>query len=142
MALCYVLSSQSPVTAVPAAEYMKYIVTNTSLLPGGVADSLIRLEAEWKEGDLTRRGYLKRRSQLLVDYHHLSATNGSVVFGPGREGVEQVGGATRRLLSVSEEATELLVKERSLQSDIARAVVEWEHMHGPWVSAAEFITVH
>lgn len=105
---------------------MNYIVTNTSLLPVGVANSLAQLETEWKEGDLTRRGYLKRKSQLLKEYPHLRTTNGSVVFG---EGVGQVGGATRRLLSVEKEA----ISMKSLQDDISRAVTAWEHLYGPWV---------
>lgn len=119
-------SSPAPPTTAPATEYMNYIVTNTSLLPVGVANSLAQLETEWKEGDLTRRGYLKRRSQLLEEYPHLRTTNGSVVFG---EGVGQVGGATRRLLSVEKEA----ISMKSLQDDISRAVTAWEHLYGPWV---------
>lgn len=121
-------SSPAPPTTAPATEYMNYVVTNTSLLPVGVSNALAQLETEWKEGDLTRRGYLKRRSQLLEEYPYLRTTNGSVVFG---EGVGQVGGATRRLLSVLEGKEAISVK--SLQDDISRAVTAWEHMYGPWV---------
>ena len=110
-------------------------MTNASLLPVDVVNALSQLEAEWKEGDLTRRGYLKRRGQILEAYPHLWENNGSVVFGRGRERVGHMGGATRRLLFVTEEGEKAMVGPvKSLQSDIARAIAAWEHLYGPWVS--------
>ena len=108
-------------------EYVDYVVTNVSLLPVGVAKALFELDTQWKEGDLTRRGYLKRRGLLLGEYPHLRQANGSVAFG---EGAGQMGGAARRLLSIPD-ATEVPIK--SLKDDIIRAVSDWEHLYGPWV---------
>ena len=110
-------------------EVVNYVVTNTSLLPEGVARALAQLDTEWREGDLTKRGYLKRCGQLLDDFPHLRETNGSVVFG---ERAGPVGGATRKLLSVDEEA--MAVSGKSLKDDIVRAISDWERQHGPWVS--------
>ena len=84
---------------------MNYIVTNTSLLPVGVADTLVQLEAEWRDGDLTRRGYLKRRSQILDNYPHLLQTNGTTVVP-----VKSVGGVAPGTRAVG------------------------DHLHGPLVS--------
>ena len=114
---------------------MKYIVTNTSLLPVGVADTLAQLEAEWRDGDLTRRGYLKRRSQILDKYPHLLQTNGTVMFGPGDEGVGRVGGATRRLLSAPEvDKKATVVPVKSVGGVAPGTQAAWDHLHGPLVS--------
>lgn len=48
-----------------------YTVSNISLLPHSVASSLTQLEQEWREGDLTDRGYLKKKALLLQPYSHL-----------------------------------------------------------------------
>lgn len=124
------VSSRTQFTAAPATELVNYTVHNTSLLPVGVAKALAQLETEWKDGDLTRRGYLKRCAQLLEDYPHLREATGSIAFG---EGAGPVGGAKRKLLSVDEEA--MVVQGKSLSNDIIRAVADWEHRHGHWVSA-------
>ena len=101
----------------------------------GVADSLAQLEAEWRDGDLTRRGYLKRRSQILDKYPHLLQTNGSIVFGPGGEGVGKVGGATRRLLSVPEVDKEaIVVPAESVEGVAPGTRAAWDHLHRPLVS--------
>ena len=122
-------SSKSVFTAAPTTELVDYVITNSSLLPVGVAKSLAELESEWKEGELTRRGYLKRRDQLLEDFPHLRQSNGSVVFG---EGAGEMGGASRKLLSVDREP--IAVQGKSLSDDIIRAVSDWEHRYGHWVS--------
>ena len=114
-------------TAAPPTEIVDYIITNSSLLPVGVVKQLGELEREWREGDLTRRGFLKRRNQLLNHFPLIRQANGSVTFGAG---AGQVGGATRKLLSVDEEA----IPRKSLRDDLVRAVSEWEHQHGSWVS--------
>lgn len=117
----------------PATEYMEYIVTNISLLPVGVANELNELDTQWMEGDLTRRGYLKRRSLILDEYPHLRVANGSVVF---RERAGQMGGATRKLLTIHEEEEDETnkVPVKSLKDDIIRSISDWEHRYGPWVS--------
>ena len=106
-----------------------------SLLPVHMAEVLNQLETEWKAGDLTKRGYLKRRGQILAEHPHLREANGTIVFGGG-EGVGQVGGATRRLLSLGEEEEERghRAQVKNLQHDITRAISAWEHLYGPWVS--------
>ena len=119
-------SSQSSFTAAPATEYVNYTVPDRTRLPEAVAASLARLEAEWRDGDLTRRGYLKRQSQLLGPYSHQLVVNGSVTFEGGGKGVGQVGGANRQLLSLSE--------EKSLQRDVSQFGAAWEQQYGPWVS--------
>ena len=110
-------------------------MSNRSLLPVDITDTLAQLEAELKAGDITSRGYLKRRGQILEKYPHFRQANGSVTFrAGGGEGAGPVGGATRRLLSihVPDEVREEPIK--SLRDDIIQAVTSWEHTYGPWVS--------
>ena len=123
------LSSKTVFTEAPSTELANYVVKNSSLLPVGVAKALAQLETEWREGDLTRRGYLRRCGQLLENYPHLRETNGSIVFG---EGAGPLGGANRKLLSVDNEP--MVVQGKSLSDDIIRAVADWERHHGHWVS--------
>ena len=118
-------------------EYVNYIVTNSSLLPVGVADTLAQLEAEWRDGDLTRRGYLRRRSQILDKYPHLLQTNGTVMFGPGDEGAGKVGGATRRLLSAPEvDKRSTVVPVKSVGGVAPGTQAAGGHLHGPLVSGS------
>ncbi|CAI8026125.1 N-acetylglucosamine-1-phosphotransferase subunits alpha/beta, partial [Geodia barretti] len=129
MSVNYWISEHSKTifTEAPSTELANYVVTNSSLLPVGVAKALAQLETKWREGDLTRRGYLRRRGQLLENYPHLRETNGSIVFG---EGVGPVGGANRKLLSVDKES--IGVQGKSLSDDVIRAITNWERHHGHW----------
>ena len=115
---------------------MNYTVSNITKLPAAVAASLAELEGEWVQGDLTVRGYLKRKSKLLEPYQHLVTANGSVAFpGGGRGGAgggegaggggEGEGGAGvgRKLMSVSEDSPEESVKQLNLASDLRRYTV-------------------
>lgn len=119
-----IFSSKVVSTGAPATDIIDYVISNTSLLPVGVATSLAQLDKEKKEGDLTMRGYLKRRSQLLKEFPHLLQNNGTISF---EKKVGYVGGAKRKLLSIDE-------KRKSLKDDLIKAVSEWEKQHGPWVS--------
>ena len=68
-----------------------------------VSDALKALEQEYHEGDLTQKGYMKRRAVLLEPFKNIVAVNGTVLFGvvkpnkeveDGREkGRNPVGGA-------------------------------------------------
>ena len=56
-----------------------YTVTNLTLLPLPVANSYRELEQEWRDGDLTERGFLKKKAILLQSYSHLSCVHSSSV---------------------------------------------------------------
>ena len=67
-----------------------------------VSDALKALEQEYHEGDLTQKGYMKRRAVLLEPFKNIVAVNGTVLFGvkpnkeveDGREkGRDPMGGA-------------------------------------------------
>lgn len=99
----------------------------------------MQLEEEYHQGDLTEKGFLKRKAKLLAPFGHLVTANGSLFFGTttepealtmgggGERGdvaknggmrthhVEllQDGGGGRKLLSVTEE-------EMALADTIAR----------------------
>lgn len=67
-----------------------------------VSNALKALEQEYHEGDLTQKGYTKKRAVLLEPFKNLVAVNGTVLFGvkPNKEvedgqeeGRDPVGGA-------------------------------------------------
>lgn len=56
-----------------------YTISNMTLLPTSVANSLRVLEEEWRDGDLTEKGYLKKKAMLLQPYSHLSVVHTSTI---------------------------------------------------------------
>ena len=58
-----------------------------SRLPVNVSNALKALEQEYHEGDLTQKGYMKKRAVLLEPFKNLVAVNGTVLFGvkPNKE---------------------------------------------------------
>lgn len=56
-----------------------YTVTNLTLLPPSVARLYSELEQEWTDGDLTQRGFLKKKSTLLQPYSHLPCVHSYTV---------------------------------------------------------------
>lgn len=55
-----------------------------SALSENVSQALKSLEKEYIEGDLTEKGYLKRKSKLLEPFRHLMFMNGSREGGSNR----------------------------------------------------------
>ncbi len=73
-------------TPPPPTTITNYTVANSSLLPAAVRDDLSLLELEYHQGDLTEKGFLKKKAQLLAPFGHLVTANGSLYFGPKAEG--------------------------------------------------------
>ena len=69
--------------------YTNYTITNLSSLPQNVSHALRALEEEYREGDLTEKGFLKRKTQLLEPFKQLMASNASVYFGTKAEKTEE-----------------------------------------------------
>jgi len=107
-----------------------------------VSETLQLLQKEYKDGDLTEQGLVKRQNLILLPYTNIS-------YKEERHVVQ------RKLLSLDE--TELAdwisnskMKQLSLASDMERlyvllschgdllfdyrAIRQWEWQHGPWVS--------
>lgn len=86
-------------TAPPPTSLDTYVVSNVSLLPPNVSEALRQLDSELKEGELTQRGYVRRRGDLLRSYLHLTTFNGSQQFRgqqqPHNEGARGSEGARR-----------------------------------------------
>lgn len=55
-----------------------------SVLSENVSQALKSLEKEYREGDLTEKGYLKRKSKLLEPFRQLMFMNGSREGGSNR----------------------------------------------------------
>ena len=70
-------SPSHPHTSPPPTTYTNFTVTNTSVLPENVSQALKSLDQELKEGDLTERGYLKRKVHLLEPFKHLLVAAGN-----------------------------------------------------------------
>ena len=64
---------------------MNYTVPNTTKLPEDVASALVDLEAAWLAGDLTHRGYMRRKNELLEPFSQLLVANGNMKFPGGRK---------------------------------------------------------
>ena len=52
-----------------------------SCLPVNVSNALKALEQEYHEGDLTQKGYMKKRAVLLEPFKNLVSVNGTALFG-------------------------------------------------------------
>ena len=130
-----------------------------SHLPENISVALRELDRDYHDGDLTQKGYMKKRAILLEPFKTLVSVNGTVSFGVDPVGVGEgqdvqvpVGGA-RKLLSLTvvdgrEEGTEVKVEERYLAEkvaiakrkelnrdrDLKKALDDWEKKYGAWVS--------
>ena len=113
-----IFSPSHPHTSPPPTTYTNFTVANASVLPENISHALKSLDQELKEGDLTEKGYLKRKFHLLEPFKHLfvagNKSNGRAahttttqqhsVEGGGRggghsdsvEGGEQGGGGERQ----------------------------------------------
>ena len=145
-------SPSSPPTIPPPTSFTNYTVTNMSRLPENVSVALRALDRDYVDGDLTQKGYLKRRAVLLERFKNLVSINGSVSFGveKTKEEEDEVGGrgpvgGARKLLSFEgggegeelrlvEMVTNAKRKELNRERDLKKAVEEWERRHGMWVS--------
>lgn len=80
-------------TPPPPTSFTNYTVANASSLPENVSLALKEVDREYREGELTEKGYLKRRGQLLEPFRHLLAVaaNGSVRFGDTAAGAAEGG---------------------------------------------------
>lgn len=70
-------SPSHPHTSPPPTTYTNFTVTNASVLPENISQALKSLDQELKEGDLTERGYLKRKFHLLEPFKHLLVVTGN-----------------------------------------------------------------
>lgn len=130
-----------------------------SHLPENISVALRELDHDYHDGDLTQKGYMKKRAILLEPFKTLVSVNGTVSFGVDPVGVGEgqgvqvpVGGA-RKLLSLTavdegEEGTEIEVEEHHLAEkvaiakrkelnrdrDLKKALDDWEKKYGAWVS--------
>ena len=124
------------------------------------------LEQDYFDGDLTQKGYLKRKAVLLEPFKNLVSINGSISFaGAEREEVESkedevdgrgpVGGARKLLwlpgdddddegeeFHLAEMVAVAKRKELNRERDLKKAVEEWERRHGTWVSGQLHVHVH
>ena len=73
-----------------------YIISNSSLLPDDILHRLKKVEKAWQDGELTQRGYLHQKAELLEHHLELAMPNGTQEFGhPPREQEEGVAGGVR-----------------------------------------------
>ena len=148
-------SPSPPPTLPPPTSFTNYTVTNMSHLPENVSVALRALDRDYVDGDLTQKGYLKRRAVLLEPFKNLVSINGSISFGVERiKQEDEVGGrgpvgGARKLLSfegdgegeelrLAEMVTIAKRKELNRERDLQKAVEEWERRHGTWVSDEEW----
>ncbi len=77
--------------APPPTAVDSYIIPNASLLPLNVSKALELLDSELRDGELTQRGYVRKRAELLKKHRHLVTFNGSLQFG-GQQQQQKYGG--------------------------------------------------
>ena len=65
---CYQVAGTSGTATNKHADGVVFLEPATMSLPTNVQEHLAELENQYKEGDLTEKGYHKRRSQLLMPY--------------------------------------------------------------------------
>ena len=125
-------------------------------MPKNISDALRELDQDYREGDITDKGYIKKRAILLEPFRNLVSVNGTVSFGVHLDNVENgqvdgrgpVGGARRLLSFMGEEEGGVEEEERRLadvvatakrkelnrEKDMKKAREEWEKKYGAWVS--------
>lgn len=150
--LCSPSSSPTPP---PPTSFTNYTIMNTSLLPKNVSAALRALDHDYQDGDITEKGYMKKRAVLLEPFKNLVSVNGTVSFGVQRDQVDSkedsrhgnglVGGVRKLLLfeggGQDEEEHHLAEvvaiakrKELNRDKDLRKALEEWEMKYGEWVS--------